>query len=211
MFDKLPSLLSFKPKFFTGGLTRFYLPLFFDIVGQEKPGLIVTLGLGDAQAHLTFCQAVVEENLSSRCVAVRRIRADESTNDDPAWQFAQKATADFFATISQLVEADTVKAAADFADGSVEVLLIDDVDSGETVRQELEIWRPKLSANALVLLHGTKLERGDAPRSAWANFIKEKVVADFGEGIGLSVATEMAAAKASPFRSALFDRDNSAG
>jgi len=195
----------FEPKFFTGGPTRFYLPLFFDIVVQEKPALIVALGLGDAQPHLAFCQAVAEQNLASRCVAVRRARADESAIDDPAWQYAEKTTTKFFANISQLVEADTVHAAADFAEGSVEVLLIDDVDSGETVRQELEIWRSKLSAKALVLLHGTSLERQDSPRTAWLNFVIEKAAVYFGEGIGLSVATERAAAKASPFRTALFD------
>ena len=196
---------NFEPKFFTGGPTRFYLPFLFDIVLQEKPTLIVTLGLGDAQAHLTFCQAVVEQNLSSRCVAIRRPRADESANDDSAWELAEKATAKFFPTVSQLIGTDAVKAAADFADGSIEVLLIDDVDSGQTVRQELEIWRSKLSAKALVLLHGTSLERHDSPRTAWLNFVMEKAEADFDEGIGLSVATKRAAAKASPFRTALFD------
>src|SRR5262245_61398266 len=120
----------FEPKFFTGGPTRFYLPLFFDIVVQEKPALIVTLGLGDAQAHLAFCQAVTEQNLSSRCVTIRRARADEFAIDDSAWERAEKATAKFFPTVSQLAEADAGKAAVDFADGSVEVLLIDDVDSG---------------------------------------------------------------------------------
>ena len=99
---------NFEPKFFTGGPTRFYLPLFFDIVAQEKPALIVTLGLGDAQAHLAFCQAVAEQNLASRCVVVRRARADESATDDPAWQYAEKTTTKFFANISQLVEADAV-------------------------------------------------------------------------------------------------------
>ena len=188
-------------------VTRYYLPFFSDIVAQEKPGLIVTLGLADAQAHLTtFCQAVVEQNLSSRCVAVRRPRADEPANDDPAWQLAQEATAKFFATASQLIEADVARAAADFADGSIEVLLIDDIDSGETVRQELEIWRSKLSTNALVLLHGTSLEREDSPGDAWANFIREKAAAHFAEGIGLGVATEITAAKASPFRTALLDQ-----
>ena len=96
---------------------------------------------------------------------------NESAIDDPAWQYAEKTTTKFFANISQLVEADAVQAAADFADGSIEVLLIDDVDSGETVRQELEIWRSKLSAKALVLLHGTSLERQDSPRTAWLNFV----------------------------------------
>ena len=196
---------NFEPKFFTGGPTRFYLPLFFDVVVQEKPALIVTLGLSDAQAHLAFSQAVAEQNLASRCVAVRRARANESAIDDPAWQYAEKTTTKFFANISQLVEADAIQAAADFADGSIEVLLIDDVDSGETVRQELDIWGSKLSAKALVLLHGTSLERQDSPRTAWLNFVIGKAAAYFGEGIGLSVATERAAAKASPFRTALFD------
>jgi len=195
---------NFEPKFFTGGLTRFYLPLFFDIVGQEKPGLIVTLGLGDAQAHVAFCQAVAHQDLTSRCVAVRRARSDESAIDDPGWQDAKEATAKFFSTVSQLVETDPIKAAADFADCSVAVLLIDDVDSGEMVRQELEVWVPKLSANALILLHGTLLERKDSLQSAWANFVKEKAAAHFREGIGLSVVTEAAAAKGSPFRTALF-------
>jgi len=196
---------NFEPKFFIGGPTRFYLPLFFDIVVHEKPKLIVTLGLGDAQAHLAFCQAVAERHLSSRCVAIRRPRVDESANDDPAWEFAEKVTAKFFPAISQLIETDAVKAAADFADASIEVLLIDDVDSGDTVRQELKTWRPKLSANALILLRGISLKRQDSPRSAWADFVKEKATVDFSEGIGLSVATEAAAAKASPFRTALFD------
>ena len=92
-----------------------------------------------------------------------------------------------------------------FVDGSIEVLLIDDADSGETVRQELEIWRSKLSAEALVLLHGASLERQDSPGTAWLDFVVEKAAAHFGDGIGLSVATEQAAAKASPFRTALFD------
>jgi hypothetical protein len=87
---------------------------------------------------------------------VRRARADESTNNDPAWQCAERTTTKFFATISQLIEADAAQAAADFADSSIEVLLIDDVDSGETVRRALEIWRSKLSPTALVLLHGDK-------------------------------------------------------
>jgi GT2 family glycosyltransferase/glycosyltransferase involved in cell wall biosynthesis len=196
---------NFEPKFFTGGPTRFYLPLFFDIVVQEKPTLIVTLGLGDPQAHLAFCQAVTEQNLSSHCVAVWRLRVGEAAIDDPAWQCAQKATRDFFATVSRLVEADALTSAADFADGSIDVLLIDDVDSGESVWRELEAWRPKLSDKALLLLHGTDLDREDSPRRAWANFVKDKAVVYFGQGIGLSIATENAAAKASPFRVTLFE------
>ncbi len=196
---------NFEPRFFTGGPTRFHLPFLFDVVLHERPTLIVTLGLGDAQAHLAFCQAVAEQNLSSSCVAVRRSQAHEAATDDPAWKLAQEASAKHFATLSQLLDADAVKVAADFADGSVDILLIDDVDSGQTVQQELRVWRPKLSINALVLLHGTSLDRKDSPRNAWLDFIKGKAAAYFQEGIGLGVATEVAASKASPFRTTLFD------
>ena len=52
----------FEPDFYTAGPARFYLPLLHDIVLSEKPGLIVTLGLGDAQAHLAFCQAALGQS-----------------------------------------------------------------------------------------------------------------------------------------------------
>ena len=195
---------NFEPRFFTGGPTRFYLPLLFDIVAQERPALIVTLGLGDAQAHLAFCQAVAEQSLSSRCVAVHRAQPREPATNNPAWQLAQEASAKCFATVSQLVESDAAKIAGDFLDGSVEILLIDDVDSGETVERELAVWQPRLSPNALVLLHGTSLDREDSPRKAWENFIQGKAAAYFEEGIGIGVATELTAAKASPFRKTLF-------
>jgi hypothetical protein len=67
----------FEPKFYTAGPTRFYLPLLQDIVTEEKPGLTVTVGLGDGQAHLAMCQIATENSLPCRFVAVRRGGEDE--------------------------------------------------------------------------------------------------------------------------------------
>ena len=192
---------NFEPKFYTGGGMRFYLPLLHDIIASEKPALIVTLGLGDAQAHLTFCQTAAQHNISSSCAAIRRATLDEDAADDPGWQRAQKATAEFFPTISQLIDGGST---TEFSDGSVNVLLIDDVDSAETIRRELELWSPKLSSDALVMLHGLDLERTDPPRSAWSTFVKEKAAAEFHNGIGLGIATNRAEMKSSPLREAIF-------
>src|SRR5437660_9650626 len=156
---------NFEPKVYTSGGMRFYLPLLHDIVVLEKPALIVTLGLSDAQAHLTFCQTAAQQNISSRCAAIRRATVDEDAADDPGWQRAQKATAEFFPTISQLIDGGST---TEFSDGSVNVLLIDDVDSAETIRHELELWSATLSSDALVMLHGVELDRPDATRSAWS-------------------------------------------
>ena len=192
---------NFEPKLYTGGGMRFYLPLLHDIVASEKPALIVTLGLGDAQAHLTFCQTAAQHNISSSCAAIRRATLDEDAADDPGWQRAQKATAEFFPTISQLIDGGSTM---EFSDGSVNVLLIDDVDSAETIRRELERWSPKLSSDALVMLHGLDLERTDPPRSAWSTFVKEKAAVEFHNGIGLGIATNRAQMKSSPLREAIF-------
>ena len=48
---------NFEPKLYTGGATRFYLPLLHDIMAQKKPALVVTLGLVDAQSHLSLYAA----------------------------------------------------------------------------------------------------------------------------------------------------------
>jgi len=191
---------NFEPKLYTGGGMRFYLPLLHDIA-SEKPALIVTLGLGDAQAHLTFCQTAAQHNISSSCAAIRRATLDEDAADDPGWQRAQKATAEFFPTISQLIDGGST---TEFSDGSVNVLLIDDVDSAETIRRELELWSPKLSSDALVMLHGLDLERTDPPRSAWSTFVMEKAAVEFRNGIGLGIATNRAEMKSSPLREAIF-------
>ncbi len=109
---------NFEPKFYTGGGMRFYLPLLHDIVASEKPALIVTLGLGDAQAHLAFCQTAAQQNVSSRCVAIRRAVVDENVAEDSGWERAQKATVEFFPAISRLID-EGPAATAEFADGSV--------------------------------------------------------------------------------------------
>src|SRR5213075_907945 len=82
MFKNLPSLLHFQPKFFVGGPARFYLALFYDLVALSRPKSIVPLGFGDGEAFFTLCQAVHENRLDCRCVAI--FRGDESDwNHDP--------------------------------------------------------------------------------------------------------------------------------
>ncbi len=192
----------FEPRFFSGGLTRWYLPLFHEFVAQEKPRLIVTVGLGDAQAHFIFCQTVAEKRIPSRCLAIRREQKEESGSDDPAWLFVQSTTANLYSDISELLAADPIIAAQSVADRSVDLLLIDDVDAGEAFRHEIEAWRPKLSEHALVLVHGINLERADLLRNAWDRL--EGAKAEFDEGIGLGVAAFGGAIKHSPLREALF-------
>ena len=201
----------FEPDFYTAGPARFYLPLLHDIVVSEKPGLIVTLGLGDAQAHLAFCQAALGQNCRIRCLGVRRRRKNESAADDPAWVAAQGRSAAPYQGISQLLEGDAYNVAQQVPDASIGVLLLDDVDEGTLIKEELTVLRPKLTPTALVLFHGVDLERRDSPRSAWKAFAQVEAAADFHDGIGLSITTSRSSASASELRVSLFDKSRFEG
>ena len=201
----------FEPDFYTAGPARFYLPLLHDIVVSEKPGLIVTLGLGDAQVHLAFCQAALGQECSTRCLGLRRRRKNESAADDPAWIAARERSAAPYQGISQLLEGDAYTVAHQVPDASIGVLLLDDVDQGTLIKEELTVLRPKLTPNAVVLVHGINLERRDSPGATWKTFAQTEAAAEFPDGIGLGIATSRSAAFASELRISLFDKSRFEG
>src|SRR4051794_6314178 len=175
MSIELPSLQAFQPKFYTGSPARHYLPLFYDLVALQKPALIVTLGLGDGQAHFTFCQAVSEHALEAKCIAVaRQSEAGEH----------ERYSRELYPDISTILSGD----AASIRD-RIDLLLIDDCDSGAEISALLESTAPKLSPNAVVLVHGTRLERDDSPRAAWKNWSGDRATLEFNDGIGLGLTS----------------------
>lgn len=192
MSEKLPSLLGFKPKFYTGGPTRFYLPLFYDLVASIRPKSIVTLGFGDGQAFFTFCQAAREQHIEGRCAAVRRERPGETENDDVAWLKGRDYGEEFYADLIGFHNG--AAAVKEFADQSVDLLLIDDCDSGAEVRADLSAWESKLASNGVVLVHGIALERADDPKTAWLKWSASRPTAEFSDGIGLGVTLKSEAA-----------------
>ena len=183
MFKNLPSLLHFQPKFFVGGPARFYLALFYDLVALSRPKSIVTLGFGDGEAFFTLCQAVRENRLDCRCVAI--FRGDESDwNHDPAGRAGEEYCDEFYGDFARLRREDS---RAEFAEESVDLLLINDLDAGAAIGREVSAWQSKLSAQAIVAVHGIKLERADSPKRAWRNWMAERPNEEFSEGIGLGV------------------------
>ena len=186
MLSELPSLHDFMPKFYPGGPIRFYLPLLYDLVAIEKPKLIVTIGFSEGEAFFTFCQAARERRIDCRCIAIRRDEDQES--EDAVWQSGRAYGEEFYGEAGQFLAGAPVDLAKNFINGGVDLLLIDDCDSGSIIRKELTAWKSKLGADAIVVLHGLGLERDDAPLRAWTEFISHRSHAEFHEGIGLGVA-----------------------
>jgi GT2 family glycosyltransferase/glycosyltransferase involved in cell wall biosynthesis len=189
MFDKLPSLRGFQPKFYSGGPTRFHLPLFYDLVAETKPKRVVALGFGDGQAFFTFCQAAHEQKVDCECVAVLRDRAGESEEDDVAWSKGRDYGEEFYGEGARFFSGPSA-ALAEMADNSVDVLLLDDSDSGKEIGSDLSAWEPKLAPNAVVVLHGFGLKREDSPKVPWDEWIADRPNAIFSDGLGLGIALQ---------------------
>ncbi|HEY8834197.1 MAG TPA: hypothetical protein VIM09_01335, partial [Chthoniobacterales bacterium] len=117
MFEKLPSLHGFQPKFYSGGATRFHLPLLYDLVADPKPKRVVVLGFGDGQAFFALCQAANEQKIDCECVAVRRDRPGEPEEHDVAWREGRDYGEEFYGARVRFV-ATRRAALAGLADGS---------------------------------------------------------------------------------------------
>ncbi|PYJ89288.1 MAG: hypothetical protein DME70_02375 [Verrucomicrobia bacterium] len=187
MFEKLPSLRGFQPKFYSGGPARFHLPLLYDLVAETKPKRVIALGFGDGQAFFTFCQAASEQKIDCECVAVRRDRPGESEQDDSAWLKGRADAEEFYGEGARFF-ATPEEALAAIADASVDILFVDDSDSGTEIRRDLAAWQAKLSVNAAVLLHGLRLERDDSPATAWNEWVGKRSHANFADGLGMGIA-----------------------
>src|ERR1051326_84241 len=158
MFEKLPSLRGFQPKFYFGEPVRFHLPLLYDLIADTNPKRAVILGFGKGDAFFACCQAATEEKIDCECIAVRRDRAGEDEEDDLAWREGRGEGDEFYGERARFFAAQKDALTAT-ADGSVDILLLDDFDSGAEIAKDLAVWELKLSSSAVVLLHGLGLER----------------------------------------------------
>jgi GT2 family glycosyltransferase len=186
MLSELSGLHEFMPKFYRGGPIRFYLPLLYDLVAIEKPKLIVTIGFDEGEAFFTLCQGAREKRIDCRCVAIRREEGQES--DDAIWHAGRAYGEEFYGEAAQFLAGTPADLAENFANDDVDLLLIDDCDSGSIIEDDLTIWKSKLASDAIIVVHGIGLERDDPPRRAWAEFVSHHPHAAFHEGIGLGVA-----------------------
>ncbi|CAN5564239.1 hypothetical protein BH18VER1_BH18VER1_13850 [soil metagenome] len=187
MFDKPASLRSFQPKFYTGGASRSYLALLYDAVALMKPARVAVAGSGDGQAFFTLCQAVRETGIKCECIATCVPRGD-SAAEDPAWQAQQDYGSEFYADFARFLKPEADSTAGATAVGTVDLLLIDDVDRGAELDEIIRSWEPTLTSSSLVLLHGWRLERDDSLAEVWRRWAAARPEIRFNDGIGLALA-----------------------
>jgi tetratricopeptide (TPR) repeat protein len=183
-----------------------HLPFMFWMVGALRPASFVELGTHNGASYCAACEAVRSLRLDCRCYAIDTWKGDEHAGfyGDEVYEDLSVHHDARYSSFSRLVRSTFDEAADHFADRSIDLLHIDGLHSYEAVRHDFDTWRPRLSENAVVMLHDTNVrERGFGVFRLWAEIIDGRPHFEFLHGHGLGV---LAMGKApSPALASLFE------
>ena len=136
-----------------------HLPFAAWIIQEVSPKIFVELGTHTGNSYFSFCQAVVEAELTTKCYAVDTWQGDEHAGqyNDEIFTKVNEHHQERYAGFSRLLRMTFDDAVTYFADKSIDLLHIDGLHTYEAVRHDFETWLPKLAPGAVVMFHDTNV------------------------------------------------------
>jgi|SRR5579883_293764 hypothetical protein len=166
-----------------------HTPFAMLLVELLQPRTIVELGTQHGVSYCSFCQAVDELQLPTRCRAV-----DTWKGDAHATYYKESVYTELlehhrrYESFSQLLRMTFDEALPQFPAASVDLLHIDGLHTYEAVKKDYETWRPKLSERAVVLFHDTmETQNGFGVHQLWRELSPNFPAFNFEHGHGLGV------------------------
>ncbi|MEO6292390.1 MAG: class I SAM-dependent methyltransferase [Burkholderiaceae bacterium] len=174
--DELLEIASFKPYPFKAPSAWLgHLPFAAWLTRNLKPATIVELGSHWGHSYFTFCQAVSESKLDTKCYAVDTWQGDEHAGNygDEVYAHVDAHNQANYSNFSQLLRMTFDEALKQIPDGSVELLHIDGLHTYEAVKHDFDTWLPKLAPGAVVLFHDTNVhDREFGVWQLWAELLQ---------------------------------------
>jgi hypothetical protein len=147
-----------------------HLPFASWLIRTLEPDIFVELGTHSGNSYFSFCQAVFEDHLKTKCFAVDTWQGDEHAGyyNEEVFQQVNSHNQLNYANFSRLLRMTFDEAVNYFSNGSVDLLHIDGLHTYEAVKHDFETWQPKLKPGAIVLFHDTNVrEQGFGVWKFW--------------------------------------------
>ena len=136
-----------------------HMPFGWWVVQEVRPKTLVELGTHTGNSYFSFCQAVAEHQLPTKCYAIDTWEGDthSGTYGEDIYRSVSHYNQDHYSPFSSLMRMTFDSALQSFQEGGVDLLHIDGLHTYEAVRHDFESWQPKLSPNAIVFFHDTNV------------------------------------------------------
>ena len=153
-----------------------HMPFAYWLMGEVQPRIFVELGTHTGNSYFSFCQAVRDEGLTTRCYAVDTWKGDEHAGfyGDKVYEMVSRHNESQYKSFSTLCRMTFDEALGRFQERSIDLLHIDGCHTYEVVRHDFESWMPKLAPGAFVLFHDIAVYQKDFGVWKFWGELKEK-------------------------------------
>jgi hypothetical protein len=137
-----------------------HTPVMKFIIRELKPKVFVELGVHNGFSYFVGCQAIRECQLSTKSFAIDHWLGDSQAGFFDDNVFPSVITLNQkYSEFSNLLKMKFDEALDQFENSSIELLHIDGFHSYESVKKDFIGWLPKMSSNAIILLHDIHVRR----------------------------------------------------
>ena len=159
-----------------------HAPFAFWLTEVLQPKLLVVLGVQNGSAYFSLCQALKAIDNNSVCYGIEEIQ------NNAAFKKINAYNAKNYAGFSTLLRSTANEASQNFANGSIDLLYIEGLQSYDVLKHSFETWLPKLSKNAIVLFHNINVLNGNSGADKlWEELIQQYPTFQFDAEQGLGV------------------------
>jgi len=150
-----PDVFGF-PGVFPASAWAEHIPFAYWLASALAPGVFVELGTHGGLSYFSFCHAFKVYGIPVQSFAVDSWQGDSQAGyyDERMYNAVRKANEPYqhFSTLLRMRFDD---AAAQFENGSIDLLHFDGLHRYEEVRHDAAVWLPKLSNRGVALFHDT--------------------------------------------------------
>lgn len=127
----------------------------YDLVRFMKPRTFVELGTFNGTSFFSFCQAVKDGGLGTKCFAIDTWKGDPHSGEygEYVYEHVCEHVNQNFKEIATLIRSTFDEALVEFADDSIDLIHIDGYHTYDAVSHDYRTWLPKLAPNGVILFH----------------------------------------------------------